>query len=167
METTQKGTPKLFIFMDKDRKFCYAFSPIFGDNKQNKYYCLGCEQNKTTEQTVQSIDGRMFKSIVTVYLCKDNELNGEYYVRMPEGQKHICEKKKYEPEKYEAEILINPSDFILFHEKARKPGSISLAIYHPEDRSLCFKFYYSPAMKYFRCFGCEKKRISMSAKLHV
>uniref|UniRef100_A0A914PM74 Uncharacterized protein n=1 Tax=Panagrolaimus davidi TaxID=227884 RepID=A0A914PM74_9BILA len=166
MEATKSGTPKLFIFSEKNKKFCYIFSPIFGDNKQNKYYCLGCEQKDTKEKFVQSMDGRMLKGIVTVFLCKD-EINGEYYIRMKDGQKHICEKKKYEPEKYDLEILIPPSNFILFCEKGKKPGSISLAIFHEDDSSLCYKFYYSSAMKCFRCFECEKKKSRVSAKIHV
>uniref|UniRef100_A0A914QZR7 Uncharacterized protein n=1 Tax=Panagrolaimus davidi TaxID=227884 RepID=A0A914QZR7_9BILA len=140
MEETSNGIPKLFIFDSADKSLCYIFSKFAG--AKNRYVCLGCK--KRFQKT---------KRIFTIYLCKDE--NGEYFVQMKNNQKHVCQPKKYEPEKY-AITEISKIDTYFFYRKNSLPNSINVAIFDSNDSTFCYPFLYLKAFNNFRCSNCSK-----------
>uniref|UniRef100_A0A914Q8X2 Uncharacterized protein n=1 Tax=Panagrolaimus davidi TaxID=227884 RepID=A0A914Q8X2_9BILA len=145
MEKTAKDVSKLFIFDNVDKNLCYTFSSATGGNNQNRYNCLGCLIVRNSRNLAKD---EHLKNVVQVILCKNE--NGEYYVRMADGQKHICKPRKYEPEKHELTILKVP-DYFLFHEK----NNLNLVIIHPIKKDMCYKFYRSKSSNLFICSACK------------
>uniref|UniRef100_A0A914PLX1 Uncharacterized protein n=1 Tax=Panagrolaimus davidi TaxID=227884 RepID=A0A914PLX1_9BILA len=144
MEETSNGIPKVFIFDSADKSLCYIFSKFTGE--KNRYQCLGCK-DKT-------------KGIFAIYLCKDE--NGEYFVQMKSNQKHVCQPRKYEPEKY-AITEISKVDTYFFYRKNSMPNSINVAISDSNDSTLCYPFLYEKSN--FRCLNCLKLKKNYSITL--
>uniref|UniRef100_A0AC35FSQ3 Uncharacterized protein n=2 Tax=Panagrolaimus sp. PS1159 TaxID=55785 RepID=A0AC35FSQ3_9BILA len=134
MEKTSNGIPKLFIFDSNDKSLCYIFSKFTGSS--NRYQCLGCKE-KT-------------KRIFTIYLCK--EANGEYFVQMKNNEKHVCQPKIYQPEKYEA----TKCERHFYYRNEKYPNSINVAIFDSNDSTFCYPFFYQKASNNFRCSNCLK-----------
>uniref|UniRef100_A0A914QVU6 Uncharacterized protein n=1 Tax=Panagrolaimus davidi TaxID=227884 RepID=A0A914QVU6_9BILA len=136
MENTSNGIPKLFIFDSDDNSKCHIFSKC--TNEKNRYHCLGCLQNPN--------------GIFTVYLCKDE--NEEYFVQMKNKEKHLCQPRKYEPEKYEV-TEISKIDTHFFYRKNSLANSINVAIIDSNDSTFCYPFLYHKARNNFRCSNCS------------
>uniref|UniRef100_A0A914QB24 Uncharacterized protein n=1 Tax=Panagrolaimus davidi TaxID=227884 RepID=A0A914QB24_9BILA len=134
MEKTSNGIPKLFIFDSADKSLCHIFSKCTGE--KNRYQCLGCSER--FEKT---------KEICKIYLCKDE--NGEYFVQMKNKEKHQCQPRKYEPEKYEA----TKCEKFFYYRNKKYPNSINVAII---DSTFCYPFLYRKDKNSFRCLNCSK-----------
>uniref|UniRef100_A0A914PC78 Uncharacterized protein n=1 Tax=Panagrolaimus davidi TaxID=227884 RepID=A0A914PC78_9BILA len=93
LEETSTGLPKLFIFDSDDKDLCYIFSPVTSAER-NRYICRGCDEfaHKTSKKRTDKSNGAVY-----VRLFKNE--NGEYYIQMKDNQKHLCQPRKYEPEK--------------------------------------------------------------------
>uniref|UniRef100_A0A914Q8Q8 Uncharacterized protein n=1 Tax=Panagrolaimus davidi TaxID=227884 RepID=A0A914Q8Q8_9BILA len=140
MEETLNGIPKLFIFDSADKSLCYIFSRFKGGIQL--YTCLGCKE--CSQKT---------KGIFTVYLCSDE--NGEYFVQMKNTQKHLCQPKIYQPEKY-AITEISKIDTYLFYRENSMPNSVNVAISDSNDSTFCYPFLYQKAYNNFCCSNCSK-----------
>uniref|UniRef100_A0A914QY86 Uncharacterized protein n=1 Tax=Panagrolaimus davidi TaxID=227884 RepID=A0A914QY86_9BILA len=141
MEKTSNGIPKVFVFDSADKSLCHIFSKF--TYEKNRYECLGCKE-KT-------------KGLFTIYLCNDE--NGEYFVRMKNNQKHICQLRKYEPEKY-AITEISRIDTYFFYRKNSMPNSINVAIFDSNDSTFCYPFFYQKSTNNFHCSNCLKLKKS-------
>uniref|UniRef100_A0A914PVJ0 Uncharacterized protein n=1 Tax=Panagrolaimus davidi TaxID=227884 RepID=A0A914PVJ0_9BILA len=145
MEETSNGVPKVFIFDSNDKGLCYKFSPY--SRQKRRYYCLGCNEfirskyNKTSHE---------FNACVCLYLDKDK--NGEFYVQM-KNQKHLCQPKVYDPEKYKISKIYNTFEYS-YYRKTGFPKSLYVVFHHPSDPSLCYILSYLPTLNYFRCERC-------------
>uniref|UniRef100_A0A914P2Z0 Uncharacterized protein n=1 Tax=Panagrolaimus davidi TaxID=227884 RepID=A0A914P2Z0_9BILA len=137
MEKTSNGTPKVFVFDSADKSLCHIFSKFTGE--KNRYQCLGCRECLQKS-----------KGIFTIYLCKDE--NGEYFVQMKNNQKHVCQPRKYEPEKYEA----TKCEKYFYYRNEKFPNSVNVAIFDSNDSTFCYPFSYQKALNNFRCSNCRK-----------
>uniref|UniRef100_A0A914QUC9 Uncharacterized protein n=1 Tax=Panagrolaimus davidi TaxID=227884 RepID=A0A914QUC9_9BILA len=141
MEKTSNGNPKLFIFDSADKSLCYIFSPERGTQR---YKCRGCQEIAKYKKN---------QGIFTIYLCNDE--NGEYFVRMKNKQKHLCQPKIYQLEKY-AITEISKIDTYFFYREKSMPNSINVAIFDSNDSTFCYPFLYQKASNNFRCSNCLK-----------
>uniref|UniRef100_A0A914P6A6 Uncharacterized protein n=1 Tax=Panagrolaimus davidi TaxID=227884 RepID=A0A914P6A6_9BILA len=144
VEKTSNGIPKLFIFDSADKSLCYIFSCVKGGTQ--RYKCLGC-----TERFQKT------KRIFTIYLCKDE--NAEYFVQTKNNQKHFCQPRKYEPEKYEA----TKCEKYFYYRNVKYPNSVYVAILDSNDSTFFYPFLYQKSSNNFRCSNCSK----LKKKWHV
>uniref|UniRef100_A0A914QZ10 Uncharacterized protein n=1 Tax=Panagrolaimus davidi TaxID=227884 RepID=A0A914QZ10_9BILA len=143
MEKTSNGVPKVFIFDSKDKTLCYVFSSRNPQKHNSRYVCWPCSAEK---QRVKSD-----VKAAALYLFKDR--NGEYCAQM-KSQKHLCQLKKYEPEKHEIKEPKIADDFFYFRRKAFQK-SVNVAILHSYDSTLCYTFLYLKNQYCFRCSRCH------------
>uniref|UniRef100_A0A914QAE4 Uncharacterized protein n=1 Tax=Panagrolaimus davidi TaxID=227884 RepID=A0A914QAE4_9BILA len=143
MEETCDGVPKLFVFDSQDKNLCYIFSPV--KKNYNRYICRGChnfvERSKKTKEKLNGV----------VYLSLIKDENGEYIIQI-KNQKHLCQPRKYEPQKYELKI----ADCFFYYQKKSSPKSLNVAILLSTDSTLCYPFLYSKSSNNFYCLNCEK-----------
>uniref|UniRef100_A0AC34G3B9 Uncharacterized protein n=1 Tax=Panagrolaimus sp. ES5 TaxID=591445 RepID=A0AC34G3B9_9BILA len=165
LEKSAKGPPKLFIFDPKDKNLSYVFSPVYGAKKSNRFQCQECtKQEVEREKFIQRMDGREVKGIVTVELCEED--NGIFFVRTNKNQKHLCFPQKYQPEKYEPKKPMDPKKYFYFRS-ADSRKALYIAVYYPEDRTLCYQLCYNKTDNRFKCSYCSSHHgKTTSAKHH-
>uniref|UniRef100_A0A914QCW0 Uncharacterized protein n=1 Tax=Panagrolaimus davidi TaxID=227884 RepID=A0A914QCW0_9BILA len=118
MEETCDGVTKLFVFDSEDKSLCYVFSPV----KKNcsRYTCRGCQDFvRRFKKTKEKLNG-------VVYLSLFKDKNGEYFIQMKD-QKHSCQPRKYEPQKYELKIAEN---YFYYQKKSSQNSNTLLSISH-------------------------------------
>uniref|UniRef100_A0A914QGT0 Uncharacterized protein n=1 Tax=Panagrolaimus davidi TaxID=227884 RepID=A0A914QGT0_9BILA len=115
MEETCNGVPKLFVFDSQDENLCYIFSPL--QKNCSRYICHACDNFvQRSKKTNEKLNG-------VVYLSLIKEENGEYFIRM-KNQKHSCQPRKYEPQKYVLKIAEN----YFYYQKKSSPKCVYVAI---------------------------------------
>uniref|UniRef100_A0A914PAX6 Uncharacterized protein n=1 Tax=Panagrolaimus davidi TaxID=227884 RepID=A0A914PAX6_9BILA len=152
MEETCDGVPKLFVFDSQDKNLCYIFSPV--KKNYNRYICRGCrdfvQRSKKTKEKLHGI----------VYLSLIKDKNGEYFIQM-KNQKHLCQPRKYESQKYELKL----ADNFFYYQKKSSQKSVNVAILLSTDSTLCYPFSYLKTSNNFYCLNCQrlKKRCCMQS----
>uniref|UniRef100_A0AC34F5Q8 Uncharacterized protein n=1 Tax=Panagrolaimus sp. ES5 TaxID=591445 RepID=A0AC34F5Q8_9BILA len=128
----------LFIFDDHDKTECYEY---YFDQTYRHFYCCGCQKRKMKAK---------------IY-CEntDNE-----YIEL-DTDKHICKKRKYEPEKYQQfnKFVLLPNFEIRTNVKNGKEKK-SLLIFDSNDKSLCYIYRYVLQGNYFICNGCCSRPVT-------
>uniref|UniRef100_A0A914PIS9 Uncharacterized protein n=1 Tax=Panagrolaimus davidi TaxID=227884 RepID=A0A914PIS9_9BILA len=149
MEETCDGVSKLFVFDSQDKNFCYIFSPT--QKNCNRYICLRCRDFVQSSKTKEKLN---------VYLSLIKDKNGEYFIQM-KNQKHSCQPRKYEPQKYELKI----ADNYFYYQKKSSRKCVHVAILLSTDSKLCYPFSYLKTSNRFYCINCKRleKHCSMQS----
>uniref|UniRef100_A0A914Q8Z3 Uncharacterized protein n=1 Tax=Panagrolaimus davidi TaxID=227884 RepID=A0A914Q8Z3_9BILA len=140
------GKQKVFVFDQKNKTLGYIFTHL----ANNRYQCNGC-----TYFLRKNIKKNDFKSPGNFYLCLRKNENDEYYVQMKNNQKHLCQPRKYQPEKLEIRELKISNNYF-YYQKKTLTKSINVAIFHSSNSNLCFTFSYCKSSNYFHCLNCTK-----------
>uniref|UniRef100_A0A914RA25 Uncharacterized protein n=1 Tax=Panagrolaimus davidi TaxID=227884 RepID=A0A914RA25_9BILA len=145
--TFKNGPPKIFLFLDSDKKECYEYAAILHHSEySDKFLCIGCNGSAVRPRIISK-----------VYLCKN--ANGQHFLKVLESQ-HTCTPRKYEPEKY-SKTIVKPPNFLFCDYKDEI--STKLLIFHPEgQRKHCYMYAFQ---REFACVQCRKKKKFLSAQV--
>uniref|UniRef100_A0A914P5U9 Uncharacterized protein n=1 Tax=Panagrolaimus davidi TaxID=227884 RepID=A0A914P5U9_9BILA len=127
-----------------DRSKCYEYSWI---KRDKKYECRGC---KTTK--------------INVFAELYQNKNGTKYVKLG-PQKHVCEYRKYNPQKFTSEEIVEAQNFEIVNFEENGISKKRLFIFVNAEKTKCYEFYWRNIGKYFMCSPCEIKNKHTAAKL--
>uniref|UniRef100_A0AC34FU93 Uncharacterized protein n=1 Tax=Panagrolaimus sp. ES5 TaxID=591445 RepID=A0AC34FU93_9BILA len=140
--STQSGR-KLFVFNPNDPNMGYEY---FWKSLERKFFCWECHKNKKD---------------TTAEICNESKENE--YIQLLHSD-HVCEFVKYEPEKYTQlnNFVIKPNFEI---QTKIQNGRKILIIFDENDKSLCYRYFFSNSKNVFQSAACREKNKNVSAKL--
>uniref|UniRef100_A0AC34F7M0 Uncharacterized protein n=1 Tax=Panagrolaimus sp. ES5 TaxID=591445 RepID=A0AC34F7M0_9BILA len=122
----------LIIFASVDKSTYYKYS---WNDVNKKYYCCSCNIKKA------------FKS---AEICQDSD--GRQFVKLG-WQKHVCSPRKYDPKKYEKEI-VESSNYKIYEYKHKGKMISKLIVFSPSNKTFCYEFYWHKTKKVYQCCCC-------------
>uniref|UniRef100_A0A914QKB9 Uncharacterized protein n=1 Tax=Panagrolaimus davidi TaxID=227884 RepID=A0A914QKB9_9BILA len=132
----------LFIFNSTDKNLCYEYSY---DSRFKKFLCKGCIPKRCL-----------------AILCHEGTENECIEL---ENNEHICEKRKYEPEKYsQYHDFILSENFEISTKLKNGEEKKCLIIFDKTNKNLCYTYYYSAKANIYVCNGCAAKNHRTFAK---
>uniref|UniRef100_A0A914QHI0 Uncharacterized protein n=1 Tax=Panagrolaimus davidi TaxID=227884 RepID=A0A914QHI0_9BILA len=133
---------RLIIFTTAEKEMCYEYTC------KNQIYC--CFECRKQHKRITAITGYDDK--------KDEE-----YVKLI-NKEHFCEPIPYHPEKYTEIITLKKPGYKFFDNCSTLTRRI-LYIFHPNNRNLCYKYYWRTLTGKFYCHGCHVKKKDTTAEI--
>uniref|UniRef100_A0AC34GVW7 Uncharacterized protein n=1 Tax=Panagrolaimus sp. ES5 TaxID=591445 RepID=A0AC34GVW7_9BILA len=134
----------LYIFPINDRSKCYEYSWC---QRIKKYECRGCINKKKR---------------VSAELCKKED--GTNFIKLG-SQEHICEYRKYNPDKFTANKIVESSEFEVIEFYENGVSKKRLIIFGNLEKTKCYEFYWINNGNFFKCGLCEGKDKHTAAKV--
>uniref|UniRef100_A0A914QMW3 Uncharacterized protein n=1 Tax=Panagrolaimus davidi TaxID=227884 RepID=A0A914QMW3_9BILA len=136
----------IIVFSKNDRSKCYEYSWF---KNVKKYLCRGCLSKQIR---------------VCAEICERE--NGTTSVKLG-PQKHVCEVREYNPEKYifDPPRIIESTNFKIHNFRRNGVSKSILFVFDSADKSVGYKYFWDNTYKIFICGGCQYKRKNLSAKI--
>uniref|UniRef100_A0AC34F2E3 Uncharacterized protein n=1 Tax=Panagrolaimus sp. ES5 TaxID=591445 RepID=A0AC34F2E3_9BILA len=127
---------KMVIFTSSEKKMCYEY---FWQNRSQTFHCCACSNKKNT---------------IEAEVCKDSDGNDQYLKLY--WKKHVCEPRKYEPEKFKSsKEIVESSNFKIFQYKNKNELISRLIVFCPTNKNLCYEFFWNKLKKNYSCCCCR------------